>query len=104
MITVIKFSLLVRDVLRSLSTWTSNRLPGTIITSNLGGKQKDWAKIGDFQIYPWSVAGVESCIVIRTQDLGIVFDMGYACRESVFCENVFIRSASVHFTYFSNLN
>jgi len=51
-----------------------------------------WVTLAGYEIYPWSVSGVETCVVLK-QDarLRMAFDLGYACRESVPCDQVFIR-------------
>ena len=51
----------------------------------------DWLDIGGFQVYPWSLSGVESSVVVKRQELCVVFDMGYATKESVKSSHVFIR-------------
>ena len=63
------------------------------IFSNIMAEGSDSLRIGDLDVYPWAVSGVESCIVVKgAQDgLRVAFDMGCATREGVNCQHVFIR-------------
>lgn len=49
-----------------------------------------WMQIGDYNIFAWTVSGVESCIVIKGSNISVVFDMGIAIKESVNIPHVFI--------------
>ena len=50
-----------------------------------------WFKTKFFDIFPWSVSGVESCVVVRNPEISVAFDMGYTFSEAVRCPTVFIR-------------
>ena len=52
-----------------------------------------WIELGKYSVFPWSIAGVETCVVVHGENLNVAFDMGYSVRESVNCKDVFIRSA-----------
>lgn len=54
------------------------------------GEANGWLNIGEYSVFAWSVSGVESCIVIKSEDVQFVFDMGVAVPESVKAQNVFI--------------
>lgn len=54
-------------------------------------KVSKWMEIGQYSVFPWSIAGVETCVVVKGENLNVAFDMGYAVRESVKCQHVFIR-------------
>ncbi|GFR90457.1 ribonuclease Z [Elysia marginata] len=54
------------------------------------GQQEGWLKIGQYKVFAWSVSGLESCVVIKSEDMTLVFDMGVAVAESVRVPNVFI--------------
>ena len=51
----------------------------------------DWLQCGDYDLYVWSISGLETCVVVKSSDLLVAFDIGYAVRESVGCKHVFIR-------------
>ncbi len=57
-------------------------------------ENKKWMDVGRYNVFPWSIAGLESCVVVQGKGdrLDVAFDMGQAVRESVNCEHVFIRS------------
>lgn len=59
------------------------------------GQQEGWLVIGPYKVFAWSVSGVESCIVIKSEDVTLVFDMGIAVAESVKVPNVFITHGHV---------
>lgn len=50
-----------------------------------------WLTIGNYNVYAWSLSGLETCIVVKADDLKVAFDMGYAIPQSISCANVFIR-------------
>ena len=54
------------------------------------GQQEGWLVVGPYKVFAWSVSGIESCIVIKSEDMTLVFDMGIAVAESVRVPNVFI--------------
>ncbi len=56
----------------------------------MADKEK-WLEVGKYSVFPWTIAGIESCVVVYGENLKVAFDMGYAVRESVKCEHVFIR-------------
>jgi len=37
-----------------------------------------WLTIGNYNVYAWSLSGLETCIVVKADDLKVAFDMGYA--------------------------
>jgi len=51
----------------------------------------DYMDIEQFRVYPWSISGLESCILVQKNGLSVAFDMGYAFREAVKCQHVLIR-------------
>ena len=53
--------------------------------------KEKWLEVGKYSVFPWTIAGIESCVVVYGENLKVAFDMGYAVRESVKCEHVFIR-------------
>ena len=55
------------------------------------GDEQDWVNIGNYSIFPWSISGIETCIVVKSNDLHVSFDMGYSCKESVASKYVFVR-------------
>lgn len=54
-------------------------------------EQQNWFNIGKYSIFPWSISGIETCIVVKSNDLHVSFDMGYSCKESVASKYVFVR-------------
>ena len=55
-------------------------------------ENETWLNIGNFRVFAWSLAGIETSIVIRCSDgYSCCFDLGHASRESVKCDTVFIR-------------
>ena len=56
-------------------------------------------KIGELVVHPWAVSGLESCVVVKGQNLMVAFDMGSATREGVECQHVFIRLAGSQYHY-----
>ncbi|CAG2211695.1 EXOC4 [Mytilus edulis] len=49
----------------------------------------EWLKIGNYSVFPWSISGVETCVVIKTNGPTLTFDLGYSCRSSVSSNLVF---------------
>ena len=65
----------------------------------------DYMDIDQFRVYPWSISGLESCILVQKNDLSVAFDMGYAFREAVKCQHVLIRYVmSIICIRFVNIN
>lgn len=61
--------------------------------------KEKWINAGKYSVFPWSIAGVETCVVVKGENFNVAFDMGYPVREAVSCQDVFIRYLSVtHFT------
>ena len=51
--------------------------------------------IGDYNVFAWSLSGIETSVVIKKQGgFSCCFDMGYASRESVKCGTVLIRQVN----------
>jgi ribonuclease Z len=69
-------------------------MPREVQQYNVGAAD-GWLNIGQYSVFAWSVSGVESCIVIRCEDLQLAFDMGVAVAESVRVPNVFITHGHV---------
>ncbi|CAL1536168.1 unnamed protein product [Lymnaea stagnalis] len=59
------------------------------------GEADGWLNIGQYSIFAWSVSGVESCIVIKSEDVQFAFDMGTAVPESIKASNVFITHGHI---------
>ncbi len=57
----------------------------------MADKDDKWLEVGKYSAFPWTIAGVESCVVVHGENLKVAFDMGYAVKESVNCDHVFIR-------------
>ena len=53
--------------------------------------KEKWIQLGKYSVFPWSIAGVETCVVVKGENINLAFDMGYSVRESVKCQHVFIR-------------
>ena len=53
--------------------------------------ENGWINTKYFDIFPWSVSGVETCVVARNPEIAIAFDMGYTFPDSVKCPSVLIR-------------
>ena len=53
--------------------------------------KEKWIQLGKYSVFPWSIAGVETCVVVKGENINVAFDMGYSVRESVKCQHVFIR-------------
>jgi len=57
-----------------------------------GAMAQGWLQCGSYQVYPWTISGYESCVVVKGEGgLFVTFDMGYAVKESVNCQHIFIR-------------
>jgi hypothetical protein len=56
----------------------------------MGVDQDGWMTFGNYKIYLWSISGLETCIVIKADELKIAMDMGYSIPQSISCSNVFI--------------
>ncbi|KAK0058817.1 nuclear ribonuclease Z [Biomphalaria pfeifferi] len=54
-----------------------------------------WITIGQYSVFAWSVSGLESCIVIKSDDVVLTFDMGIALPESLKASSVFITHGHV---------
>ncbi|KAH9525426.1 mitochondrial 3'-tRNA processing endonuclease Trz2 [Bulinus truncatus] len=54
-----------------------------------------WLSVGQYNVFAWSVSGLESCIVIKSDDITLAFDMGIALTESTKAANVFITHGHV---------
>lgn len=68
----------------------SQRLFSKRKKSRMGDEQPNWVNVGKYSIFPWSISGIETCIVVKTNDLHVSFDMGYSCKESVASKYVFV--------------
>lgn len=67
---------------------------GSIIPSKSSPSLRGWLTLEGYRIYPWSISGLETCVVINAEDdkkLAVTFDIGYTTRPSVRCQQVFIR-------------
>ena len=53
--------------------------------------KEKWIQLGKYSVFPWSIAGVETCVVVKGENINVAFDMGYSVREPVKCQHVFIR-------------
>lgn len=49
-----------------------------------------WQNFDNYNVYAWSLSGIETCVVLKSDDLKIAFDMGYSIPQSISCANVFI--------------
>ena len=49
-----------------------------------------WMAIDKYCVYPWTLSGIESCVLVKSGELSLAFDMGYALREAVKHDRVFI--------------
>lgn len=66
---------------------------GSIIPSKSSPSLRGWLTLEGYRIYPWSISGLETCVVINAEDdkkLAVTFDIGYTTRPSVRCQQVFI--------------
>ena len=54
------------------------------------GECEGWLTVGQYNIFAWSISGVESTVVVKSEDLLLCFDMGIAIPESIKAKNVFI--------------
>ncbi len=53
--------------------------------------ESDWMDVGEYKVFPWSISGLETCVVVKGNSLSVAFDMGYSFREAVKCQHVCIR-------------
>lgn len=58
--------------------------------NNMSQTRDGWQTIGSYNVYTWSLSGVETCVVVKADDLKLAFDMGYSIPQSITCANVFI--------------
>ena len=58
-------------------------------TIKVGGAD-GWLTIGQYNVFAWSVSGVETCVVIKSEDVHVAFDLGAAISESVKVKDIFI--------------
>lgn len=54
-------------------------------------EETGWLECGPYKVFVWSLSGLETTVVVKSTDLLLAFDMGYACRPSIKCKHVFIR-------------
>ncbi|CAH8577260.1 unnamed protein product [Schistosoma intercalatum] len=47
-------------------------------------------KVGEFEIFGWSVAGNETCVAVRKNGQAFGFDVGFSPRPLVFADHIFI--------------
>ncbi|CAG5133178.1 unnamed protein product [Candidula unifasciata] len=59
------------------------------------GEENGWLNIGQYSIFAWSISGVESCVVVKCEDVQVTFDMGVAVPESVKSPCVFITHGHI---------
>ncbi|XP_060604693.1 uncharacterized protein LOC132757427 [Ruditapes philippinarum] len=54
--------------------------------------QPKFVRIGDFEVFAWSISGIETSVVVKNPADGFVccFDMGCSSRENVKCKSVMI--------------
>ena len=53
-------------------------------------KPSGWMTIGNFEVYPWSIAGIETSVVVKKGNVKVAFDIGQAFSEAMKCNHVFI--------------
>ncbi|XP_050407991.1 uncharacterized protein LOC126823288 isoform X2 [Patella vulgata] len=53
-----------------------------------------WADFEKYSVFARSISGLETSVVVKSDDLSLAFDMGYSAKESVKCKNVFISKIS----------
>ncbi|KAK7499142.1 hypothetical protein BaRGS_00009689 [Batillaria attramentaria] len=52
--------------------------------------EEGWQSFDNYNVYAWSLSGIETCVVVKTDDLRIAFDMGYSIPQSISSPSVFI--------------
>ncbi|GFO07504.1 ribonuclease z [Plakobranchus ocellatus] len=72
----------------------AENLPRELYQTSVG-QQEGWLCVGQYKVFAWSVSGIESCIVIKSEDMTLVFDMGISVAESIRVPNVFITHGHV---------
>lgn len=60
-----------------------------------------WLDVGRYSVFPWSISGVETCVVVKSEGLHLTFDVGYACRESI--SSKFVLLSHGHMDHISGL-
>ena len=85
----------VKNLAKSYSQYTNYKSNSYTHRKKMTSDSK-FITIGDYAIYPWSLSGIESSVVVKGPGPKerVVFDMGYAHREAVRCADVFIRQGS----------
>ncbi|BFZ18505.1 hypothetical protein BsWGS_21544 [Bradybaena similaris] len=59
------------------------------------GEENGWLNIGQYSVFAWCISGVESCVVVKCEDVQLTFDMGAAVSESVKSPCVFITHGHI---------
>lgn len=56
-------------------------------------KSNVFQNIGNFEVFAWSISGIETSVVVKNPADGFqcCFDMGCSSRENVKCNSVMIR-------------
>ncbi|KAK6191331.1 hypothetical protein SNE40_003050 [Patella caerulea] len=49
-----------------------------------------WTDFEKYSVFARSISGLETSVVVKSDDLTFAFDMGYSTKESIKCKNVFI--------------
>jgi hypothetical protein len=47
--------------------------------------------INGYNVYPWSISGLGTSVIVNKDDMTMAFDIGYASREAFYAQYVFIR-------------
>lgn len=58
-------------------------------TVSIGGAD-GWLTVGQYNVFAWSISGMETCVVIKSEDVLVTFDIGAAIYESIKAKDVFI--------------
>lgn len=79
-----------RTAQNKVSSFSVNNKTFVRIKTKYKTKMTDeWLQIGNYSVFPWSISGVETCVVIKTNGPTLTFDLGYSCRSSVSSNLVF---------------
>jgi hypothetical protein len=83
---------IVKSLLQKCVQYCKEGLGGHVINKRKMAQPK-FLRIGDFEVFAWSISGIETSVVVKNPADGFVccFDMGCSSRENVKCKSVMIR-------------
>jgi len=88
-----------RHLFKTYTRQYSNKTPKNAFVRKKQQKQGPMdipvLSVSGWEVTPWSIAALETCVVAQKENLSLAFDMGYSFRKSVSCPNVLISHGHI---------